>query len=147
MNGWRLGVGLAALLAASGAVASAPACAPVVEQGWIRAAPPRAGVLAAYARLRDPCNRAGVVTAARSADFGRVQLHETRVAGGVSTMREATRLALPARGELRFAPGGAHLMLMQPRRPLPVGARVHIAFALADGRVVDGVFVVRRDAP
>jgi copper(I)-binding protein len=147
MNASRLGVGLAALLAASGAVASAPACKPVVEQGWIRAAPPAAKVLAAYARLRETCNRAGVVTAARSPDFAQVQMHQTQVVGGVSSMRAAPRLVLPARGELRFAPGGSHLMLMRPRRALPVGARVRIDFVLADGRVVDGVFVVRRDAP
>jgi copper(I)-binding protein len=147
MNGSRLWMGLLAMLGASAAVAAAPACAPRVEQGWIRAAPPHAGVLAGYARLREPCGRGVAVVGARSDAFARVQMHETRINEGVSTMRESARLELPARGALAFAPGGNHLMLMQPTRALPVGARVHIVFALADGRRVDGEFVVRRDAP
>lgn len=147
MNAFRLAVGLLAAGLASGAVASPPACVPVVEQGWIRAAPPKAGVLAGYARLLEPCGRMAVVVAVQSDAFAGVQMHETRVDKGVSTMRELTRAVVPARGALSFAPGGNHLMLMQPRRALPVGAHVRIAFMLADGRRVAGDFVVRRDAP
>jgi len=139
-------MGLVAACAASGAIA-APACVPVVEQGWIRAAPPGAHVYAGYARIREPCGKAVVIVGARSGSFAHVQMHETRVVDGVGTMRETPRVTLAARGTLAFAPGGNHLMLMQPARPLPVGSRARIAFTLADGRVLAGDFVVRRDAP
>lgn len=103
--------------------------------------------LAGYARVRDACGRAATITGARSASFGSVMLHATAMANGMSTMREAAALQVPARGELRFAPGGNHIMLMQPRRALPVGQRVRIELLLSDGRAIAADFTVRPDAP
>jgi copper(I)-binding protein len=147
MNARHLVMGLIALFPASAAVASPPACAPVVDQAWIRAAPPTANALAGYARVRGACGSAVTIVGARSADFGSVMLHATSMSNGMSMMREATALRVPARGELRFAPGGSHIMLMQPRRPLPAGQRVRIALLLSDGRAIAADFIVRSDAP
>lgn len=147
MNARDLLLGLIALGAASAAVASPTPCAPSVDQAWIRAAPPTASALAGYARVRDTCGRAVAITGARSAAFGRVMLHATAMADGMSTMREAGSLRVPARGELRFAPGGNHIMLMQPRRALAPGQRVRIELLLADGRAVAADFTVQREAP
>ena len=83
----------------------------------------------------------------RSQLFGAVQMHETRVVAGVSTMRGKGRLALAPHGVLVFAPGGNHLMLMKPVHAMPLGGHVRIDFVLGDGRVVVGDFVVRADAP
>src|SRR6187402_179586 len=58
MNGLRLAVGFFAALAASAAIAAPNSCLPVVEQAWIRAAPPTAQVYAAYAKLYEPCGKA-----------------------------------------------------------------------------------------
>jgi copper(I)-binding protein len=147
MNGHRLAAGLLALFAASAAIAAPAPCTPVVEQGWIRAAPPNAQVYAAYAVLHDPCGRTVTVTGARSLLFGAVQMHETRVVGGVSTMRGKGRLVLQAHGELVFAPGGNHLMLMKPVHAMPPEGHVRIDFILGDGRVVPGDFIISRDTP
>ena len=147
MNGLRLAVGFFAAFAASAAVAAPGSCLPVVEQGWIRAAPPTAQVYAAYAKLYEPCGKAVTVTGARSQLFGAVQMHETRVVAGVSTMRGKGRLALAPHGVLVFAPGGNHLMLMKPVHAMPVDGHVRIDFVLGDGRVVVGDFVVRNEAP
>ncbi len=147
MNARRLLVGLIALLSASAAVAAPPSCAPVVDQAWIRAAPPTAMTLAAYARVRNGCARAVAIVGARSVVFGGAMLHATATTGGMSTMREATLLRVPARGDLRFAPGGNHIMLMAPHGALPEGRRVRIELLLSDGRAIAADFTVRRDAP
>ena len=62
-------------------------------------------------------------------------------------MRHAGDLVVPAGGELRFAPGGLHLMLMRPGRDFAEGDTVRIALVLADGRTLEAEFPVRRDAP
>lgn len=147
MNARRLLVGLIALSSASAAVAAPRACLPIIDNAWIRVAPPTAMAMAGYARVRNGCGRAVSVVGARSAAFAGAMMHVTASANGMSMMREAPALRLPARGELRFAPGGNHIMLMQPRRALQEGGRVRIELLLSDGRAIAADFVVRREPP
>ncbi len=147
MNARSLVMGLFLLGCASAAVAATPACTPVIEKAWIRAAPPGATALAGYAVVRNPCAAPVVVADASSGDFVMGMIHETLVENGVSRMRHAGSLPLPARGELRFEPGGRHLMLMHPKRQLKLGDKVAVSLKLADGRRVRGDFVVSKDAP
>jgi copper(I)-binding protein len=150
MNAPSLLLGLALIASASAAVAAPPpgaACQPLVEKAWIRAAPPGAMMLAGYATVRNPCPRAIAIVDVAAVDFASAMIHETLVENGVSKMRHADRLPVPARGALAFAPGGRHLMLMQPRRPLKAGERTVLTLLLADGRRLSAEFTVRRDAP
>jgi copper(I)-binding protein len=161
MNAPVLLAGLLALSSASAAVAAPPAprgvpaapakasraCVPVAEAAWIRAAPPSARMLAGYVRLRNPCKAAVALTGARSSAFGSVMLHETRLVGGVSQMRHASALSIAPGRTLALAPGGAHLMLMQPVRVPAAGERVRIELSLSDGRWLPVQFTVRGDAP
>jgi hypothetical protein len=143
---------VAVLLATTslGACAAAPppeACAPVLESAWVRAAPPGATMLAGYAVVRNDCARPVRIVGAESLDFASASLHATVDEGGVSRMRAAGPLDVPARGRLVLAPGGTHLMLMGPAKALPEGARARIRLVLADGRRVFAQFEVRREAP
>jgi len=141
-------VGLLLLAPASAAVAAAPAaCSPRFEQGWIRAAPPGATMLSGYGLLRNDCPSAAVLTGAHSGDFVMAQVHETKIENGISTMRHAKSSALPARALLRFEPNGRHLMLMHPRRALPLGTVLKLELVLADGRRVPAELTVAREAP
>lgn len=136
-----------ALIFGSGAVAAAPACLPKFEQAWIRSAPPGTTALAAYGRLRNDCAKPFVVEDVSSTDFAMGMIHETRVEKGVSQMRPAQNLVVPARGSLVFAPGGRHMMLMHPTRQLKDGDRVWLEVTLAGGARLRARFEVRRDAP
>jgi copper(I)-binding protein len=147
MNASRLLLGLALLASASAAVADPQSCLPKVSKAWIRAAPPGATMLAGYAELRNDCKQPLVLTGAKSADFVMVQVHETRVENGTSRMLHAKRTALGAGSTFRLEPGHHHLMLMHPRRALPVGSVVRLEFTLADGRRVPAEFRVRKEAP
>lgn len=120
---------------------------PVADKAWIRAAPPTARMLAGYVRLRNPCKAAVALAGARSAAFGEVALHETRIVGGVSQMRHAASLAIAPGRTLALAPGGAHLMLMRPARVPAAGERVRIELLLADGRRLPVSFLVGAQAP
>lgn len=102
---------------------------------------------AGYLVIENPCDRAVTLTAATSADFASVTLHESRIDDGTSHMRAVTQLALPPGGQLRFAPGSYHLMLMRPGRTLRTGDSVRVTFNLADGRMLGAQLAVRDAAP
>jgi copper(I)-binding protein len=139
----------ALLLAAASAACAAPQppCAPTLESAWIRAALPGSAMLAGYAVIRNACAVPMTITGAEGGDFAAVSIHATIDEGGVSRMRADGPLVLAPGTMLRLAPGGSHLMLSDPARPMPEGARAAISLVLADGRRVTGDFVVRRDAP
>ncbi len=147
MNARTIILGLLLLGCASAAVAAQPACTPTIDKAWIRAAPPGATALAGYATVRNPCPAPTAIAKASSGDFVMAMIHETVVVDGVSQMRHVASLPLPARGELRFEPGGRHLMLMHPKRQFKVGDKVKVSLALADGRQVSADFIVAKDAP
>ncbi len=147
MNVFHLAMGFALACSASASVVAADNCAPVIEKPWVRAAPPGAGTLAGYLVLRNPCDTAVEVTGVESRDFGMPMIHRTQTVDGVSRMRHAGTLTVPAGGALVFEPGGLHLMLMKPLRPLAEGDQAGVRLVLADGRRVFAVFPVRREAP
>jgi periplasmic copper chaperone A len=58
---------------------------------------------------------------------GDATLHETRQEGDrVRMLRASEGLLVPAHGELRLEPGGAHVMLTGLRERLAAGERVHV---------------------
>ncbi len=101
--------------------------------------------MAGYATLRNPCTQAVEVAEVSGADFGMAMIHATTVENGMSRMRAMGALTIPAKGEAVLAPGGSHIMLMDPKRELHVGDKVRLALKLSDGRMLSADFVVRRE--
>ena len=118
-------------------------CLPVVEAGWVRQPPMPMPMMGGFATVRNPCEAPVRVVGASSPSFGSVELHETTRVDGVSRMRHIHALDVPAGGSVKLAPGGLHLMLMQPVAPLERGASVPVELELADGRRLRGDFEVR----
>lgn len=141
----------AALLAvqAPGAVAapSAGACAPRIEQGWLRLPPAAMPMLAGFARIANPCAAEMTVVSASSDAFASVELHQSRIVDGVSRMRPVPALRIPAGGAVDLAPGGLHLMLMKPASALEAGDTVELRLRLDDAREIRGRFEVRSSTP
>ena len=119
----------------------------VVEDAWVRAAPPGVAVQAGYLTLRNPAPGAATVVGARSDAFGRVEIHASVNRNGMRAMRRIERLEVPAGGRVQLEPGGRHLMLIEPGRPYREGERLRIVLILADGREHGFVAEVRADAP
>jgi len=119
------------------------ACLPVVREGWIRLVPGGMPMQAGFGRIENGCAMPATIVGARSGAHESAELHETRIVDGVSRMRAVPELRIAPDATAVLKPGGLHLMLMDPRVPLKVGAKVAIEFPLQDGRVVIGEFVVR----
>ncbi|MFT4255962.1 MAG: copper chaperone PCu(A)C [Pseudoxanthomonas sp.] len=139
---------LAVLACALALPALAGECKPVLKNGWISLPPiPAPTVLAGYGTLANPCAKAAIVVGAESPVFERTMLHASTVVDGVSRMRSLGELPIAAKGSVTFAPGGQHLMLLQPSAPLREGDRVAVAFKLKDGGEIIGELAVRKAMP
>jgi copper(I)-binding protein len=134
---------------APNAKAAAPGrCLPQWQGGWVRLPPSASMPMAAgFGQFDNACPQALAVVAASSPAFGDVSLHESFQADGVNRMREVARLPLPAAGKVTLAPGGLHLMLMEPKQALAEGGSVPVRFTLEDGRTVEATLQVRKTAP
>lgn len=152
MNTTRLLCLLAAVAGMTAAthVHAAPAkeCTPQFRAGWVRLPPAASMPMAAgFGTFVNDCARPAAVASASSQAFGDVSVHESVQVDGVNRMREVDRLALPANAKVSLAPGGLHLMLMQPKQALVEGTSVPVTFKLEDGRSVEATLQVRKTAP
>jgi Uncharacterized protein conserved in bacteria len=103
--------------------------------GWLRLLP---GKLPAggYFHLYNDTDQALTLVGATSPDYGDVMLHRSIESGGQSRMVMVKRVRVPAHGQLRFAPGGYHLMLMQAKKKLSVGDSVPLFLRFANGDIM-----------
>ena len=115
----------------------------VVENAWIRTAPPAAPMRAGYALLRNAGDAPLQIRGVRSEAFGEVSLHATQIENGVARMRELDGLSLAPGESATLEPGGKHLMLMQPRGEYGAGAKVVLTFEIQNGSSTDAEFSVR----
>ena len=60
-------------------------------------------------------------------------MHITVREGDVMKMREVKGFDVPAKGSFELKPGGAHLMLMELKRPIKKGERVPLTLKLEKG--------------
>ena len=68
----------------------------------------------------------------------RTELHATvRLPSGAVTMRPLAAVPVPADGEVRFAPGGRHLMFYGISPALTPGKATVLTFTFADGRRIE----------
>lgn len=114
------------------------------EEPWVREAPPTATVLAGYLILVNDSRHDLVLDSVSSPQFGSVQIHETMHDNGMTGMRQVPSLPLPAGNRIEFAPGGLHLMLMQPNTVLRQGDSVALVLHFADGTQLEVQAPVRR---
>lgn len=130
---------VAALLVASAVAADEV----VVRDAWIALPPPGVRVVAGYATIENRGARPVQVVGARAAGFLRAEVHETYRDGDRTRMRPRPSLEVAPGARLELAPGGLHLMLFDPARPVAVGAVHELTLTLADGRALKARATVR----
>jgi copper(I)-binding protein len=142
MNSNALHIAAMAALALVVTAALAEASEVKVTDAWVRALPsglPAGG----YFTLHN--NEAGplTLTGAQSKSCGMLMLHKSSDMGGMMHMEDVTKVEVPAHGTLKFAPGGYHLMCMNPTADIKPGRTVNVTLSFADGSSVTSPFAVR----
>lgn len=127
------GLGLLALPAGAGGLE--------VRDAWVREPPPGVSA-AAYLTARNPGPDVVRIVGAESPRAARVEMHRTVVEEGVARMRPVEAVEVPAGGEVRLAPRGLHLMLLDPA-PLRAGEEVPLVLLLDGGGRIEVTARVR----
>ena len=110
------------------------------DDGWFRALP---GTLPAggYFSVHNAGTKNLAITGASSPACGMLMLHHSSDKGGMSGMEMVDKVEVPAGGGVSFAPGGYHLMCMNPH--MKVGGTAPVTIGLSDGSKVSAPFAVR----
>jgi hypothetical protein len=130
---------LVAALALSG---GAQAAKVTVSDAWIRALPahlPAAGYFTAHNNGQHDVD----ITGAQALACGSLMLHLSSDDKGMGSMSDVAKVAVPSGGEVKFAPGGYHLMCMDPKPAISPGHMVPIALQFSDGTSLVVRFAVR----
>ena len=134
----------ATFLSAALAMAAMPAHAGnlSVSDAWFRALP--AGLPAGgYFTIRNSGDTNAVITGAESESCGMTMLHRTVNNGGMTRMDMVQNVTVPAHGSFSFAPGGYHIMCMQPSAEVSPGSTITVTLHFADGTKLDAKFDVK----
>lgn len=131
------------VLAAAGLSAAPPMSGHVaIANGWFRSLPahlPAGG----YFELRNVGKLPVALVHADSPACGMTMLHKSEQKGGMDSMSDVTRVDVPPGGTVKFAPGGYHLMCMDPGPTMKRGSSVSVNFRFSDGSAVTARFPVR----
>jgi hypothetical protein len=103
-----------------------------IDDAWLRAAPPNAHMLAAYASVSNNGDAPIHLIGADSDAFGMTEIHRTIEVDGVFKMKEQKRLNIGVGESLNMAPGGLHIMLMMPKQSFNIGEIVDIELQFED---------------
>ena len=116
-----------------------------VREGWVRLPPP-GGNAAAYLTIDNAGATPRRLVAARTPVAERVELHASRVEGGVARMAPVEAIAVPPGSAVTLAPRGLHLMLVRPRA-LREGERVELVLVFDGDESLATELSVRRSPP
>lgn len=106
----------------------------LIENAWIRPAPPSVKSMAAYFDLLNNSDQDIVIVSSSSPAFSMTMIHSTVVEDGIASMNHLDQLRIPANGKVSLAPLATHMMLMGPKQVLGLGDSVEIELVSKDGR-------------
>lgn len=132
---------LGAVLAA-GTVAHAADNGVKVSDPWMRLVVPSRPA-AGYFTLSNDTAKAQVLIGATSPACGMLMLHQSIQQNGMDRMSMVKSIRIPAHGDVKFAPGGYHLMCTSPSKAVTPGGSVPVTLRFADGGTVTARFPVR----
>ena len=116
----------------------------VVSVPWARATPPHAPVAAGFLTVQNRGTSPDRLLAVETAAAQRVEIHEVREQDGIARMRQLVEgLPLPAGATVLLAPGGYHLMFIQPAQPFVAGEQVAATLVFEHAGRLDVYFQVR----
>lgn len=130
-----------------GQAAAAGDAAIEIEDAWIRSAPPNVAVMAAYLRLINHSDDTVKLIGVSSRQFENVEVHRSVMQDNIMHMEKMEPLLITGKQEISFEPGGFHLMLANPHRPLLTGDSAYFIFNFSNGEQLMTQAKVRDSAP
>ena len=119
-----------------------------LKHPWSAKAPPVAPVLGGYLVIVNTGKEADRLIGGSTPVAERLELHESSLADGVARMRPAKDgIAIPPGETVSLQPGGAHLMLVNPKQRPAEGEKFKATLQFEKAGSVEVEFVVQARAP
>jgi copper(I)-binding protein len=118
---------LNAIILAAALPVMAHAANVTVSKPWMRFLLPSIPA-AGYMVLQNNGNNNEILTGASSPACSSLMLHESKDESGMAMMMDVPSVVIPAHGSVTFAPGGYHLMCMNPK--MKVGDNIPVTLTL-----------------
>lgn len=116
-----------------------------IDDVWVRASAPGQTNGAGYMAIDNEAKTADRLLSVISDVADRVELHTVETDKGVARMRHVPAgIELPARGQVKLAPGGYHVMFMGLKQPFVEGAEVPATLKFEKAGEVAVKFQVKR---
>jgi copper(I)-binding protein len=104
-----------------------------ISEARIKNLPPTVPVRAGYMTIHNSSQMAVSIIAIRSDAFASVEVHRSVMQDGMMRMEPVNNLPIAPGASLQLAPGGLHLMMMQPVQATRPGDDIEIILQLDDG--------------
>jgi copper(I)-binding protein len=97
---------------------------------------------AGYFDLANASSAPATLTGASASVCGMIMLHKSSTEGGMARMADVASVVVPPHGKISFAPGGYHLMCMDPAAALTSAHTAKVTLIIEGGPAVDASFTV-----
>ena len=131
-------IGLALMLVAGSAWSQVE-----IGDAWIRASAPGQKIAAGYMTIRNKSAQPERLVGGSSQAAAKVEIHVSNKDGEIMRMREVKGYDIPAKGTFELKPNGAHLMLVDLKKPLKEGEKVPVVLKFEKAGEVKVDFEVR----
>lgn len=118
-----------------------------IAHPWSRALPPNAAAGAAYFVVHNQGKTEDRLLGAKTPLATKTEIHTMLHLGEVMKMEKLDSVGIPAGGEVKFAPGGTHLMLFGLQKPLVAGERFPLTLEFEKAGKVDVEVVIEATEP
>lgn len=118
-----------------------------IEHPWSREMPAVAPTAAAYFVVHNKGAEADRLLSVSTPHAGKAELHEHIHTDGLMKMQQVQNVAIPAGGEVKFAPMGYHVMLFNLKQQAKDGERFPLTLTFEKAGAVEVEIAVQKDAP
>jgi copper(I)-binding protein len=115
-----------------------------ITDAWIKNLPAVVPVRAGYMKISNTRGQDITILSLESKLFEDIHIHQTFEVDGVASMRAIGDLTIRAGESLELAPGGFHLMMMNPLEGLTPGQKVVVTLHYQDQKTQTIEMVVRK---
>ena len=115
-----------------------------ITEAWIKNLPMVVPMRAGYMDISNNQAQTIKIERLQSEAFARIEIHRSVEKDGLMSMQPVSVLAISSGETVRLAPGGFHLMMMNPLKTLVPGIKVVVTIGYDDQSTQDIEMIVRK---